>query len=167
MPFKVQSGMGILGSSSLSLQINTDGFFGWWDEDGARMSHEPKIKIGEQDLTKKLIRVAYHLHVYRNVSTLKHVKGRAPRYEFSVTQIPKETDAEPDVLASWKIDFKNLHQDRRVRYVTILNLTSLYGIHQIFPGDKSPSVAVDFDAEIEPVEIDMKAPKGLQFPKEV
>lgn len=69
MPVKVQSGMGILGSSSLSLQINTDGFFGWWDEDGARMSHEPKIKIGEQDLTKKLIRVAYHLHVYRNVST--------------------------------------------------------------------------------------------------
>jgi hypothetical protein len=74
-----------------------------------------------------------------------------------------EDQVEPgdeECLSSWRIRFKNLHT--HPVYITILNLSPAYGVHQIFPGQGSSSVAVDTGREIQELLIDIRVPTLLK-----
>lgn len=115
-PFKIESRNG--------LAIITDAKWGAFD-------HLPPLEITCEDLTEHLTHRINHLRAFWMVAKLKTKVGlRLPRAEVHFLQEPLP-ESNPEVVSSWKISIRNLQSS--AFYFAVLNLTHLYGVHQVLP----------------------------------
>lgn len=95
-----------------------------------RLTHLPAIDAHQDDPTQKLMYYFRHLGAFFLISELRQDEGRVNvlrgRYRISFKE--EYRDNEP----SCKITFVNNYD--KVLYITVMALTPLYGVQQIFPG---------------------------------
>ncbi|KAI1388438.1 caspase domain-containing protein [Hypoxylon trugodes] len=107
----------------------------------------------------KLLR---HLCSYELVANLANSEPLSPpQFEFKVEEVLAD-GSNPEAHSSWRAHFKNNHSN--ALYVTILNLTPTYGIHQIFPSytQFASSRAVEKRKEIPELLFNVVIPKSLK-----
>lgn len=140
------------------IEVDKQSVFWFRDRNGHKMDHIPFPGSDSSWSSLQIMNLLKHLCLYQSVANLTHPSGsRLPKYKFALEKTnPNEED--PKCLSSWKIRFKNKHS--RVLYLTILNLTPVYGIHQIFPNsvESASSRAVEPGAEIPDLVVDIVAP---------
>lgn len=106
------------------LVVITDAKMGAFD-------HLPPLEIACEDLTEQLTHRINHLQAFWMVAKLKTKVGlRFPRAEVHFLQEPLP-ESDPEVVSSWKISIRNLQSS--AFYFAVLNLTHLYGVHQVLP----------------------------------
>lgn len=121
----------------------------------------PFASAGGVDNPKQLMGLLHHLGFY-HLATRLNIQGSSagwPRYEFEIQPQPMDSLSPPGSIACKNLRFKNL--DSRPVYVTILNLTSAYGVQAILPGCEESSQAVDPGEEISII-VDLGVPKLLE-----
>lgn len=143
------------GDVDIVVEIDEKSFFHYRDGNGNQMSFVPPLRSDLPESCEDLMKVLKHLCSYQLVSNLVNKTSLPlPKYEFKIEEAPRdETDQESH--SSWQVRFKNNHSS--TLYVTILNLTSVYGVHQIFPSytQFASSRAVETDQEIPELIIDV------------
>jgi len=141
------------------LQLTQDLYFCIKNKEGILMQNLPTLRATTPGITKILMGLLQHLNSYRALANLKSPTTTTNlSYEFEIVEDQVEPGDE-ESLSSWRIRFKNLHT--RPVYITLLNLTPVYGVHQILPAQGSSSVAVDAGKEIQELVIDIRVPTLL------
>jgi len=124
------------------------------------MSNIPTLRADTPGITKILMSLLQHLNSYQTLATLKSpTTTRSLSHEFEIMEDQVEAGDE-ESLSSWRIRFKNLHT--LPVYITILNLSPAYGVHQILPDQGFSNVAVDAGREIPELVIDIRVPTLLK-----
>ena len=149
-----------LNHANFYLEIDSDLCFRIKDQERKYMQNIPRLRIDAAEMPKNLMSLLQHLQSYQVVAALKRpTSAQSLPYEFEIKEdmVPQ---GDEDSLASWKIQFKNLHN--RPVYVTILNLNPVYGVHQILPDQESNSIAVDPGRGIPELIVDIHVPSLLK-----
>ena len=142
------------------LQIKQDFCFCIKNQEGNLMSNIPTLRADTPGITKILMGLLQHLNSYQALAALKSPTAtRSLSHEFEIME-DKVEQGDEESLSSWRIRFKNLHT--HPVYITILNLSPAYGVHQILPDQGSSSVAVDAGREIPELVIDIRVPTLLK-----
>ncbi|KAH7493927.1 hypothetical protein FOMA001_g38 [Fusarium oxysporum f. sp. matthiolae] len=153
----------------LLMEIHEDFTISFRDREWVLLQNIPTLKVTDGYIAQKLVYLLPHLCAYQRLLELTPTSTSwTPSYEFIITEYDSKDDdwkEEDEVsnsksLAAWKIRFKNT--GAAPIYLTILNLSPVYGVSQIFPGQNASSCAVAVNKEIEPAIIDMEVPSLLQ-----
>jgi hypothetical protein len=127
----------------------------------------PCIKHDDEHLLKKVTSVLRHIHAFCTLRDLKpSAKYKKPLYDFGVSDVgTDDTSSNPKVISSKQVMFKNLEPLSKdpsdlpeTRFITILNLTSAFGVYQVFPYDDAQSIAVEPQNEIPMLIVDVELP---------
>ncbi|KAI1504974.1 caspase domain-containing protein [Biscogniauxia marginata] len=150
------------GDIDMVVEVDEESFFHFRDGRGEEMSHVPPLRSDRPESSKELMKLLKHLCSYQLVANLANPPSPSlPKFEFKVEEAPRnETDQE--TYSSWRVQFTNNHSS--ILYVTILNLTPVYGVQQIFPSytQFASSRAVDRDKGIPELTFDIVVPPPLK-----
>ncbi|KAI2472764.1 hypothetical protein F4781DRAFT_382793 [Annulohypoxylon bovei var. microspora] len=142
------------------VEINEQSSFCFQDGKRNPMSYVPPLSTSLSHSSGDLMDILKHLCLYQVIANLKAPTSLPrPKYEFRVEQLPESEDT--GSYSSWKIHFENKHH--RTLYLTILNLSPVYGVRQIFPSHTqfASSKAVEPGMKIPDLFIDITVPKSL------
>ncbi|KAH7241206.1 caspase domain-containing protein [Fusarium tricinctum] len=155
--------------SLLWIEIHKDFTMSFQDRKRTPPPNIPTLKTTDGRIAQKLVSLLPHLCAYqRLVELTPKLMSWTPSYEFTITEYDNKDDdwnkenenSNSKSLAVWEIRFKNT--GTVPIYLTILNLSPVYGISQMFPGQNASSCAVGVNKEIEPAIIDIEVPNLLR-----
>ncbi|XXH04016.1 hypothetical protein Hte_010426 [Hypoxylon texense] len=117
----------------------------------------PTLTEQTSEFTKRLMYLLGHLETYLIVNELKTTKSQASKFKLSI----EETDDDgenPESVSTWKIHFENLSPE--VLFVTIFNLSPLYGIQKIVPPQAMSAKPVERHGWFDQI-VDIEVPDSL------
>jgi Caspase domain len=127
--------------------------------------HLPTIHANSPEATTRLMHLLRHMQSFVEVSSMRTPKALCqpkPTFELSIAETDRP-DNEPKIVSSWKIIFQNLHitkNSNTVLFVTVFNLTPLYGIRQIIPYDEGYGQQVEPGESLDAI-VDIEIPEVL------
>ncbi|RMZ84082.1 hypothetical protein DV737_g1252, partial [Chaetothyriales sp. CBS 132003] len=152
------------------LYFNQDGLLEIQDKQFRHLTPIPRIQHDDKHLLNKIMSVLRHIYAYCMLRDLQPpTNAKKPLYDFEVREVEasKASKAEK-VLASKEIFFKNreslptqIQTLNHTQFITILNLTSSFGVGQILPYDDDQSIAVEPGKAIPELIIDILAPENF------
>ncbi|KAI0379233.1 hypothetical protein F5Y04DRAFT_290447 [Hypomontagnella monticulosa] len=111
------------------------------------------------EFTKRLMYLLGHLETYLFVNELKTTKSQASKFKLSVEEI-NDDQRSAEHTSTWNIHFENLSLE--VLFVTIFNLSPLYGIQKIVPFQAAFAQPVESNREFNQI-VDIEIPSSLQL----
>ena len=160
--------------SDAAFSVDVDqGIFRVSDEKGQPLPFLPRVLAAGPSNVGQLMGLLHHLSSYRVVAKIPRSPKPAgnPRYSFTVKRIAHDTSM-PKSLGAVRVLFEN--KTAEALYITILDLSSAYGVSELFPGQFNQSEVIDANAslsdgsgpgitiELEPPELLLsKVPKSL------
>jgi hypothetical protein len=137
-----------------------DGSFVVLDSQHRPLPHFPRLPANSEDVVKHLMQLLRHLRRFDLVDTLWNLRiDQRPRYELTLKELA-DPGTEEGVISTWRIHMENLEPDRTL-YLTILNLTPLYGILQLVPSQEHRGYPVQPNTPYGS-ELDIKIPDTLR-----
>ncbi|OTA85791.1 hypothetical protein M434DRAFT_400114 [Hypoxylon sp. CO27-5] len=118
----------------------------------------PVLPKGSPEFTERLMYLLRHLRTYLLVEELKTPQSQISGFQLSIEETD-DTGDNQDTVSSWKIYFKNLSS--KVLFITVFNLTPLYGIYQVFPSDAGFAIPVESSDVFEEI-VDIEIPDRLK-----
>jgi hypothetical protein len=161
--------------SDAAFSVDVDqGFFRVSDETGRPLPFLPRVLADGLSNVEQLMGLLYHLSAYRLVAKIPSSPKPTgpPRYSFTVKSVAHDPSM-PRSLGAVRVLFEN--KTAEALYITILDLSSAYGVSELFPGQFNQSEAIDANSslsdgsgmpgitiELEPPELLLsKVPKSL------
>jgi hypothetical protein len=155
-------------STDYSVSFAHNGQLEVYDTNLQPLTPIPCIKHDDEHLVKKMASVLRHIHRFCTLRDLKpSATYKTPLYDFQVLDVgADDASKDPKVLASKQIIFKNLEAPpanpytlHQTQFITILNLTSVFGVYQVFPYDDAQSIAVEPGNPIPELIVDIVLPE--------
>lgn len=144
------------------IQLGQEGFI-FLDTNAKPFEHLPAFPANAESLTKRIVANLAHLQhflLFRELKTPKLNGSSKPRVEVKCTELPDSEKTEA-IRSSWSIEIRNQHA--RPIFVTVFNLTPLYGVYQLFPHRASgTSIAIQSGDNWPPQELDIEIPESLR-----
>ncbi|OCL10957.1 hypothetical protein AOQ84DRAFT_425652 [Glonium stellatum] len=129
-------------SAMFNLKVGATGDVEVGDSRGQTLPEIPPLRVDGHDSPKEVVSVLRHLMSYNNIRDLKSPRDvSAPSYKLELVRLSPSVSEEPDVRASYRINFTNF--TKQALYLTVPDLTPCWDVERIFPERRTPSQAVD------------------------